>query len=278
MPHLLMERLCSSDGCLNSFFDHDIRCDDCKRHFCHSCDKSIHFRLPFYKRIWLNTESSKVLDHTQFIKENGSVSKQEVPVPVFIPSAFQKYQSSSLSIAAGNDFCIVITANGRFDLSTALFCCNSCECTFDFTLDDCILSGFWPPVPDKFTFLCCSQLLTLWHHLKLLTPGTSEQKFLETISAMLVEGSRCPSIKTSMFARASQAHEFTRSLTDSRIKQMDTLSCRACIDERTGNPFLLSGHPDANHKLTRTDHAQLGLGMVVRLLLGRNLIFRNPED
>jgi hypothetical protein len=37
----------------------------------------------------------------------------EVPVPVFIPSAFQKCQSSSLSIAAGNDFCIVITANGK---------------------------------------------------------------------------------------------------------------------------------------------------------------------
>ncbi|KAK4028637.1 hypothetical protein OUZ56_021641 [Daphnia magna] len=100
-------------------------------------------------------------------------------------TTFQKYQSSSLLIAAGNDFCIVITANGRFDLSTALFRCNSCECTFDATLDDCFLSGFWPPVPNKFTFLCCSQLLTLWHHLKLLTPGTSEQKFLETISAIV---------------------------------------------------------------------------------------------
>jgi hypothetical protein len=56
-----------------------------------------------------------------------------------------------------------------------------------------------------------------------------------------------------MFARASQAHEFTRHLTDSRIKQVDKLLCRACVDETTGKPSLLSGHPDGNHKLTRTD-------------------------
>jgi hypothetical protein len=73
-------RMCSSDGCLNSLFDHHIRCDDCKRHFCHSCDKSIHFRLPFHKRTWFNTESSKVLDPTQFIKTNGSVSKQGIVI------------------------------------------------------------------------------------------------------------------------------------------------------------------------------------------------------
>lgn len=55
---------------------------------------------------------------------------------------------------------------------------------------DYIISGFWPPVPDKITFLVCSNLLTMWYHLKLLTPGTSERKFLECLSAMSTEGSR----------------------------------------------------------------------------------------
>ncbi|KAK4030779.1 hypothetical protein OUZ56_024118 [Daphnia magna] len=169
-------RMCSSDGCLNSLFDHHMRCDDCKRHFCHSCDKSIHFRLPFHKRIWLNTESSKRFQY-QYLFLQLSKSVNRLLFRMLLETTFV----SSLLRMLNN----LITNSQE-----ALFRCNSCECTFDATLDDCILSGFWPPMPDKFTFLCCSQLLTLGHHLKLLTPGTSEQKFLETNSAMLVEGSR----------------------------------------------------------------------------------------
>ncbi|KZS05266.1 Uncharacterized protein APZ42_031593 [Daphnia magna] len=118
---------------------------------------------------------------------------------------------------------------------------------------DYIISGFWPPVPDKITFLVCSNLLTMWYHLKLLTPGTSERKFLECLSAMSTEGSRCPTVNGPMFAKASQAHEFTRHLVDTRVKNMDKLLCRVCVDLDTGEPALLSGHPDGNHKLTRTN-------------------------
>ena len=53
-----------------------------------------------------------------------------------------------------------------------------------------IVSGYFPGSPESTKYLFSFELLRLWCHLKYLTPGISEFKFLETISAISADRGR----------------------------------------------------------------------------------------
>nr|CAH0098695.1 unnamed protein product [Daphnia galeata] len=81
------ERICDAVGCKNMLKDHHIRCEDCRHHYCWSCDNLIHYQSPFHKRIFYKNENSRVLDLKEFINSKGSLYQLAVPVPVFKPPA-----------------------------------------------------------------------------------------------------------------------------------------------------------------------------------------------
>ena len=69
-------------------------------------------------------------------------------------------------------------------MNRTIFCCNSCAIEQVAELGDFIVSGYFPGSPVSTKYLFSFELLRLWRHLKYLTPGTSEYKFLETIMAV----------------------------------------------------------------------------------------------
>lgn len=131
------------------------------------------------------------------------------------------------------------------------FLCSGCGKMNNPTFKDCISSGFWPGSPQRIGILYEQNLLKCWHFLRLLTPGTSEQKFIECLSTLSVEYSRDGVIDKKLFNEASKAYDFVHHLIDKRVKRIDKTSCRACTDHTTGKPDTLVCHVDGNFKLLK---------------------------
>lgn len=80
-----------------------------------------------------------------------------------------------------------------------------------------------------------------------MTPGTSEQKFVECLSAI---SNRQP-IDKKLFNEASKAYDYLHHLIDKNIKKIDKTKCRACLNCETGKPECLACHIDGNFKLLK---------------------------
>jgi len=85
---------------------------------------------------------------------------------------------------------LLIIFTGRFDLYEAVFKCKCCDSIYPAATEDYIASGYFPGNPKRTNFFVSSDLSEFWLHLKYLTPGTSEQKFLETLSAVSLKAGR----------------------------------------------------------------------------------------
>jgi len=75
-------------------------------------------------------------------------------------------------------------------LYESVFQCKSCDSIYPAEIQDYIASGYFPGNPKRTNFFISSDLSEFWFHLKYLTPGTSEQKFLETLSAKSLKAGR----------------------------------------------------------------------------------------
>jgi hypothetical protein len=136
-------------------------------------------------------------------------------------------------------------------LSVPIFHCGDCNQRTEPTTEDFIRSGIWPGSPGCFSILFRSDLLEYWHHVRFLTPGTSEQNFLKSLSAISVSHGRKSTIDKKMFGEASKAYDYVNHLIDKKIKNVDKKKCRACIDCETGKPQCLACHIDGNFKLLK---------------------------
>lgn len=114
------------------------------------------------------------------------------------------------------------------------YLCNFFKKITYLTFEDCISSGFWPTSPQRIGILFKKNVLKCWHYLRLLTPGTSEQKLIECLLAFSVEDGRNGVIDKKLFNEASKASDFVSYLVDKSIKNMDQTSWRACTHNITG--------------------------------------------
>ena len=158
---------------------------------------------------------------------------------------------------------------GRFDLHSTSFECCKCETSHPAQVEQYIACSLWPGSPNRCNYFFPASLLRFWFHLKFLTPGTSEKKFLESIGAVTRESGRVmlhnisasiyqgftnlssfqvSTISTLLFNRASKAFDYHNYLIDIRVKEFDRTNCRACCLP-CGKPSPHSCHADGNHKL-----------------------------
>jgi hypothetical protein len=77
-----------------------------------------------------------------------------------------------------------------FNLNWIVFHCDTCSVDRKAEFTDFIVSGYFPGSPVSTKYLFSFDLLRLWRHFKYLTPGTSEYKFLEIISAISADSGR----------------------------------------------------------------------------------------
>ncbi len=81
-----------------------------------------------------------------------------------------------------SNLCKFAFVAGRFDLSSAKFKCSTCFHIREATIEEYIISGFWPgnPIGDSSYFFDAS-VLEQWYLEKHNTPGTSELKFVNNL-------------------------------------------------------------------------------------------------
>lgn len=72
----------------------------------------------------------------------------------------------------------------------SLFKCRSCDATRVATVEDYVAAGYFPGSPQRTNFFVSADLAEFWYNLKYLTPGTSEQKFIETLTAVSIKAGR----------------------------------------------------------------------------------------
>lgn len=79
---------------------------------------------------------------------------------------------------------LVFHSLGRFDIKSTVFSCEICGTGIEALDTDYISSGFWPGNPSNITYLFSEDLLRFWYVIKHNTPGTSLNKFLETLETL----------------------------------------------------------------------------------------------
>ncbi|KZS05339.1 Uncharacterized protein APZ42_031501 [Daphnia magna] len=114
--------------------------------------------------------------------------RKEVAVPVSCPVAcWSCLNPETCRLIPGSSPCIIVTKDGRFDLYESLFKCKSCDTTRTATVEDNVAAGYIPGTPKRTNFFVSFDLAEILYNFKYLTPGTSEQKFIETLSAVSIK-------------------------------------------------------------------------------------------
>ncbi|KAK4021485.1 hypothetical protein OUZ56_003400 [Daphnia magna] len=192
-----------------------INCLDCSEKLCGKCDEKIHLRIPFHQRsFYSNTRPGKQLLPTEFVDHQGQIVVKSVFIPLCSPKCDKR--DTHMSQIARYPFHAVVTPKGRFDLNRTIFHCDNCSTNREADFTDFITSGYFTGSPVSTKYLFSFDLLRLWRHLKYLTPGTSEYKFLETVMAISADLGRRGTINKKLFNKASKLYEYFNSLLDEK--------------------------------------------------------------
>ncbi|KAI9562202.1 hypothetical protein GHT06_013167 [Daphnia sinensis] len=107
-----------------------------------------------------------------------------IPVPCFSASFDCKKCKclTAYTVTAGKKRVVIITKDGRFDLHFPQFNCVECGEQQFANEADFVVSGWWPSLAKIGSYFVSTSLLEMWRHLKHQTPGTSERKFVQTLS------------------------------------------------------------------------------------------------
>lgn len=81
-------------------------------------------------------------------------------------------------------FILLILYIGRFDLKSTKFRCKNCKIETKSSIINYITSGFWPGDPQNMSYLISADLLRFWYLTKHNMPGTSMNKFIETLETL----------------------------------------------------------------------------------------------
>ena len=117
---------------------------------------------------------------------------------------------------------------GRFDLSLPEFKCSKCQTVEKASELQLISSGWWPGSPKRMTYLFSADLLIMWNHLVHKTPGTSERKFLETLSEISKLAGRSGTICRQTFGMSNRYFQHKGYLVEVEAKLQELFTCKAC--------------------------------------------------
>ncbi|KAI9560164.1 hypothetical protein GHT06_014176 [Daphnia sinensis] len=130
-----------------------------------------------------NEDTYRILKPEEFIS-CGDVVTRDIPVPCFSASFDCKKCKclTAYTVTAGKKRVVIITKDGRFDLHFPQFNCVECGEQQFANEADFVVSGWWPSLAKIGSYFVSTSLLEMWRHLKHQTPGTSERKFVQTLS------------------------------------------------------------------------------------------------
>ncbi|KZS09150.1 Uncharacterized protein APZ42_026646 [Daphnia magna] len=141
----------------------------------------------------------------------------------------------------------VVTKDGVFELNAPVYRCNqrtTCNYNREVRLEDFMSCGYFPGNPNKPRFMFSTKLLQMWHHVSLLTPGTSLTQFSNALSSTSQDAGL-------RFQTTSKAYAYVNHLIDKCVKVIKKRWCRSCTSEITEELEPHSALVDGNLKLCR---------------------------
>ncbi|XP_034546316.1 uncharacterized protein LOC117817673 isoform X2 [Notolabrus celidotus] len=166
-----------------------IRCRDClpKELFCSKCDVSIHQHGVLHNRDSLVKGFYEAIPPTCFVSvnENGAhtFSEQACLLPIAWPSSICSCDAVDITVTVGRAI-ILVTINGRYDLSLPVLTCKSCLKSWTPVLKDLQTSGYWPGNVEFYTIYTVDVFHT-FEELKVTAPACTQD-----IAAISVDGNR----------------------------------------------------------------------------------------
>ncbi|KAI9553717.1 hypothetical protein GHT06_021648 [Daphnia sinensis] len=193
-----------------------------------------------------NEDTYRILKPEEFIS-CGDVVTRDIPVPCFSASFDCKKCKclTAYTVTAGKKRVVIITKDGRFDLHFPQFNCVECGEQQFANEADFVVSGWWPSLAKIGSYFVSTSLLEMWRHLKHQTPGTSERKFVQTLSEISKMSHRCATIDRKLFGMASRQYDHLNFLLNTEINGQELFKCLAC------GKCPLAMHADGNMKLYR---------------------------
>uniref|UniRef100_A0A7M5XND4 CxC3 like cysteine cluster domain-containing protein n=2 Tax=Clytia hemisphaerica TaxID=252671 RepID=A0A7M5XND4_9CNID len=175
----------------------DLYCMDCHKSFCHVCDDVFHLANPFHDRL----SSGRYLDVLECLDEK----KEIIPTVRYPPlkCVCSVCGSKEVTKIATDEYCIVVTLKGRFDVNKYHLRCNECTSLTDpFTTSVLLSSGFWPGNPKSLNYLFKEEVFQLWDKFRKFMPGSSERAFLKSLNSISDDFCRKATINPTNFAMA----------------------------------------------------------------------------
>uniref|UniRef100_A0A7M5UXB5 CxC3 like cysteine cluster domain-containing protein n=1 Tax=Clytia hemisphaerica TaxID=252671 RepID=A0A7M5UXB5_9CNID len=217
----------------------DLYCMDCHKSFCHVCDDVFHLANPFHDRL----SSGRYLDVLECLDEK----KEIIPTVRYPPlkCVCSVCGSKEVTKIATDEYCIVVTLKGRFDVNKYHLRCNECTSLTDpFTTSVLLSSGFWPGNPKSLNYLFKEEVFQLWDKFRKFMPGSSERAFLKSLNSISDDFCRKATINPTNFAMAFREWCLWLDQKD-LIQSKDWMECPAC------HLRPHSSHVDGNVKLYR---------------------------
>uniref|UniRef100_A0A7M5U8G7 CxC3 like cysteine cluster domain-containing protein n=1 Tax=Clytia hemisphaerica TaxID=252671 RepID=A0A7M5U8G7_9CNID len=218
----------------------DVRCLDCLKSLCYVCDDVFHLSHPLHDRF---SSAGRPIDVLECLDEN-----KEITTTVRYPSLICSCSvcgSGNISKVPKDEYCIVITLKGRFDLHKYIIKCIDCDAQTDpFTIGVLLTSGFWPGNPKSLNYLFKEEVFQLWDNFRKFMPGSSERAFLKSLNAISDDNCRKATINPTNFSMAFREWCLWLDQKD-LIQSKDWMECPACY------PHPHSCHVDGNSKLYR---------------------------
>ncbi|XP_065068257.1 uncharacterized protein LOC135693656 [Rhopilema esculentum] len=164
-----------------------IRCTECRKMLCSSCDETEHIIFPFHDRdTWINGFYEPV-GNLVTINE-GEIVLIDRPLPVSYPSLCPASSTCNIEQRYTKSRIKIITMKGRYEFNEAYFFCTNCSLIISgCTVRSMLIAGYLPASPQRATTFFSLDLLRFWDSLSMNSPGTSLSSFvrsLENVSKM----------------------------------------------------------------------------------------------
>eukprot|EP00795_Rhopilema_esculentum_P016199 gene16199-7570_t len=171
-----------------------LRCTECRKMLCSSCDETEHIIFPFHDRdTWIN--------------------------------GFYEPVGNLVTINEGE-----IVLIGRYEFNEAYFFCTNCSLIISgCTVRSMLIAGYWPASPQRATTFFSLDLLRFWDSLSMNSPGTSLSSFVRSLENVSKMSGRQSSINSTAFGNAFREWKFV----SSNIKFQngnDDFVCPVCSD------------------------------------------------
>ncbi|XP_067309407.1 uncharacterized protein [Pseudorasbora parva] len=222
-----------------------VCCRDCLPYpfLCAGCDEKRHgsFFVLHNRDSLISGFLQPLPPTTGFCQAAGHISVKQLVrlLPVEVPANICDCSNGTVLVSSGRPM-ILITMNGRYNLSMPHFSCASCGHSRETSLPELQRSGYWPGnIPASVLF--STDVLISFREMKMASPGMSFHAFVKMLDEKTIIFGRTGKISANVFSCSFNEWVAARYAVENMCQE-EFFSCPACT------PDMLAVCVDGNRK------------------------------